>query len=161
MKRACLLFLVLSITVLLGTHVTKVTIDGLELTPAATQLDLTLTNPTLGFTDDASSCFPRRPTVTKVSNLNRKNEAKGKSGDEITLSGTNLQCINEVRFGSTKATIVTGSQADGVISVTAPAGSGTVSVRVLSKTMVQGNRLSNAADFAGQSPKARFEYVSK
>jgi hypothetical protein len=89
---------------------------------------------------------PVPPTVTLV------NPVTGPAGTPVTVSGTNFTGATAVAFGANPATNVTVNNAT-TITATAPAGSGTVDVRV---TTPAGTSTTNANDqftySAGSSP---------
>ena len=65
------------------------------------------------------------PTVTKV----EPTSGPAAGGTTVTITGTNLTCASEVKFGSSKATALK-AESPTQVTATSPAGSGTVDVTV-------------------------------
>lgn len=107
------------------------------LTNASGQATITLTSSTTGSaTVTASSTlafasttvdFVLPPTVTGIS----PNSGPAAGGNSVTITGTNLDVVTSVYFGDFEATVFT-VVSPTQITVTAPAGSGTVYVLVIS-----------------------------
>jgi IPT/TIG domain len=121
-----------SFSVVDATHVRAVV-------PAGTgTVDVTVTNPDCTSATSAADSF-RYVTPPTVSSLS---PGHGHAGDTVTIAGTNLAGVTGVNFGSVAATGVHAVDSTHVTAV-APAGSGTVDVRV---TTPDGTSPTGAAD---------------
>ncbi len=115
-----------------GSGITNVTSGSLQVTvPAGTgTVDVTVTtpngtSPVNSPADEYTYNAPAQPTVTGLSPTN----GPAAGGTQVTVSGTNLTGATAVDFGSTPGTEI-GNITAGSLTVTAPAGSGTVDVTV-------------------------------
>ena len=114
----------------------------------------TSVNPAQKIFATAQVTFAPVPVVTSVS----PSYGTYQGGTQVVITGTNLDSATSVMFGSTQITNISVNSRNGTVTVTSPAGVGTVDVRVVTPAAttaaVAADQFSYAPGVTGISPSS-------